>query len=369
MQSLSVNGYTSDQVQKALHGPSRKMSFRYELLSSANVKKADIRTVTAASISNNALAEIKRTAKFTLVDDGNINFLSDRIKPYARLKMPDGGYSEWPLGVFIPTTPPRKSDATDVVTREIEAYDLLQVLVDDKVADRFTITTGSNYIASVKSLLDGAGIASQNLTATDKTLPADRDWDPGTTKLSIINDLLGAINYRSLWFDENGVAIAQPYVTPEVRASEYTYRDDDSSVIFPTVQHSLDLFALPNQWVLYVSEADREPLRSVYTNSSPNSPTSTVNRGRTIVAAPEQVDAADQATLDALAERKAFEASQVYEQVEFETALMPFHSDSDVYTLEFSALGLSAKYSETQWDMELKAGGRMRHQIRRVVSV
>lgn len=369
MLPLARNGYSADQARAALHAPNRTIRFRYELLNAQNQFKANLVTVESGRVGYNSLAQIKRTASFNLQDDGSINFLSDRIKPYALLQMKDGGWTEWPLGVFIPTTPPRKTDQTGTVFRDIEAYDLLQVLVDDKVADRYTIAASANYIVEIKKLLDSAGITSQNLTATSKTLPAARDWDPGTTKLSIINDLLGAINYRSLWFDEHGIAIAQPYVTPEVRASEYTYRDDDSSVIFPEVQHSLDLFAVPNQWVLYVSEADRPALRSVYTNSSPSSSTSTVNRGRTIVAAPEQVDAADQATLDALTQRRAFESSQVYESVEFETALMPFHSDSDVYTLEFSALGLSAKYSETEWEMELRAGGRMRHRIRRVVNV
>jgi hypothetical protein len=369
MLTLARNGYSADQVRRALHAAHRTMKFRYELLSSSNQFKAHLTNVLSGHVGYNSLAQIKRTGRFNMRDDGSVNFLSDRIKPYALLKMPDGGWTEWPLGVFVLSTPPRRADDAGAVIREVEAYDLLQVLVDDKVSDRYTIPVGANYITEVKVLLDSAGITAQNLTATDKTLPTDRDWDPGTTKLQIINDLLGAINYRSLWFDENGVAVAQPYVSPTVRASEYTYRDDDESVIFSEVQQSLDLFAVPNQWVLYVSEADRPPMRSVYTNTNPASPTSTVNRGRTIVAEPKQVDVADQATLDALAQREAFEASQVYEHVEFETAIMPFHSDLDCLTLEFSTLGIADKYVETAWEFELRADARMKHRIRKVVNV
>lgn len=369
MQILSRNGYTSDQVKRALHAPSRALTFRYDLLGSDNKFKRTLDNVLSASVSYNSLADIKRTGRFTLRDDGAINFLSDRIKPWARLRMPDGGWAEFALGVFVLSTPPRKVDSAGVVTREVEAYDQLQVLKDDKVSDRYTITAGTNYISAVKTLLDGAGVSSQNLTQTAKTLPADRDWPPGTDKLKVINGLLGAINYRSLFFDEDGQAIAQPYVSPQNRASEYTYRDDQDSVIFPDVEQALDLFAIPNQWVLVVSEADRPPLRSVYTNSNANSPTSTASRGRTIVDYRELQEAADQASLDAKAQRLAFEASQVYETVNFETALMPIHSDSDVYTLEFTALGLSAKYSEHSWSMDLMAGGKHKHQIRRVVSI
>ncbi|MEJ8546634.1 hypothetical protein [Brevibacillus borstelensis] len=369
MQTLARNGYTAEQVKKALHAPHRSLRFRYELLDKQNQLKANLSGVLSGKVSYQSLAQIKRTATFKLREDSSINFLSDRIKPYVLLRMSDGGWTEWPLGVFVLSTPPRRVDGAGVITRMVEAYDLLQVLVDDKVDDRYTVTRGTNYIAAVKTLLDRSGIAGQNLTATDKTLPSDRDWDPGTTILSIINDLLGAVNYRSLWFDEHGIAVAQPYVTPASRASEYTYRDDDKSVIFPDVEQSLDLFAVPNKWVLVVSEPDRPPLVSTYTNSNPESPTSTVSRGRTIVDYREYEEAADQSTLDARAQRIASEASQVYESVEFETAIMPMHSDMDCLTLEFTALSISDKYIETSWEFDLRAGARMRHRIRKVVNV
>jgi len=368
MQSLARNGYTAEQVRAALHAPNRQIAFRYDLLDNSNNLKKPLGCVQAGSIANNSLANIKRTAKFTLWDDGTINFLSDRIQPWARLKM-SGGWVEWPLGVFVLSTPPRKADISGTVTREVDAYDLLQVLTDDKVTDRYTVTAGTNYIAAVKALLDGALITAQNLTATNITLPAALDWKPGTTKLQIINDLLGAINYRSLFFDENGQAVAQPYVSPDVRASEYTYQDDDQSVIFPEVEQGLDLFGIPNRWVLVCTEPDRSVLVSTYTNSNPSNSTSTVNRGRTIVDYQEGQQAADQASLDALTQRTAYEASQVYEQVSFDTAIMPMHSDSDVLSLIFTKLGISAKYSEQSWSFDLKAGVRMKHQIRRVVSI
>ncbi len=369
MQSLERDGYASDEVKKALHSSNRTIKFSYDLLNNQNQLISTLYNVLSASVANNALADIKRIARFTLRDDDTINFLSDRIKPWAHLKMPLGGWVKWPLGVFILSTPPRRTDKLGTVTRDIEAYDLLQVLIDEKVKDRYTVTAGTNYIIAIKTLLDSSGLTMQNLTATDKTLPTARDWAPGTTKLQIINDLLGAINYRSLFMDENGVSVAQPYVSPEQRPSEYTYSDDDESVIFPEMEQGLDLFNVPNEWVLVVSEPDRSPLISVYTNVNPDSQTSTISRGRTIVDYREQQEAADQASLDAKAQRLAYEASQVFEQVQFETAIMPFHSHSDVFTLEYTKLGISAKYSESSWSFDLKAGARMKHQIRRVVSI
>jgi hypothetical protein len=73
--------------------------------------------------------------------------------------------------------------------------------------------------------------------------------------------------------------------------------------------------------------------------------------------------------LDAQAARLAFEASQVYESVEFDTAIMPIHQNSDVYDVEVDGLGIRNKYSEISWSMELKSGATMSHKIRKVVSV
>ncbi|MFO7736974.1 MAG: hypothetical protein R6V46_00735, partial [Desulfatiglandaceae bacterium] len=65
----------------------------------------------------------------------------------------------------------------------------------------------------------------------------------------------------------------------------------------------------------------------------------------------------------------AFNASQIYEAVEFKTGLAPYHSHNDVYTVAHPALGVDAKYSEHTWEMPLSAGGEHKHRIRRVVVI
>lgn len=291
--------------------------------------------------------------------------LSVRAKSLSRFT----GEARFPQGVFLLSSPRRSSGDSGGITIEVEAYDQLVVLRDDKVTARYTVTAGTEVVGKVEALLEGAGISSHNIEPSALELPADRDWDPGTSKLTIINDLLGEVAYDTLTFDESGVAVSQPYLSPELRPASYTYEDDDSSVTFEAATESLDLFDVPNRWVLIVSEPDRAAMSAEYVNDNPDSPTSTAARGRTIVKVVTGVQAVDQASLAALAERMAFEDSQIYQEAELRTALMPHHSHEDVLTIVLAALGLSDTYLEAEWEMPLVAGGEMVHRLRKVSSI
>jgi len=368
MLSLQSGVYTASQVDSALHSASREVHFQYTLLDKFNNFKKVLSNVTSGNVANNCLADIKRTATFSMLEDASINFLSDRIQPFLLIKMPDGNYVPFPLGVFLLSSPKRKTDTSLNVIREVTAYDQLQVLMDDRVTDRYTIAAGTNYITAARTLLTGAGILSVNLTTTASVLPTALDWPPGTPKLTIINILLGAINYWTLYFDAYGVAVATPYVLPSARASDYSYKNDSLSVTFPEMEQDLDLFSIPNKWLLTVTEPDQSVLVSTYTNINPASHTSTVNRGRTIVSFTTDTGA-DQPTLDAKVQRLAFGDSQVYETVDLETAIMPMHSENDMLTLVFSPLSISANYNELSWGFDLVAGSKMKHHIQKVVSI
>lgn len=367
MQSLEVNGLSAAMVQKALHSPHRRLSFRYELLDRDLNKKADLNNVTDGEIRHNAFATIKRTARFSLIDTGEIDYLNDRIKPFIRLWV-NNQWAEFPQGVFLLSTPTR-SDSTGRVLRYIEAYDGLLVLTDDKFEQRYIVPEGTHYYDAIRDILLSAGITRYNLENTDKTLTRSLEFAPGTDKLSAINDLLSQINYMPLHVDVNGVYTSAYYRSPQVKAADYTYKDDELSVTYQGMEEELDLFSIPNKWVVVCTNAEQNPLLSSYTNDNPDSITSTVNRGRIIVDYREVSDIADQASLDAYVQRIAFEASQVYGKLAFETALMPQHDYSDVLEIEYSPLNIIGKYAETSWTMPLAIGGKMRHEVRKVVTI
>jgi hypothetical protein len=370
------NDHTEDEVLAALEGHSgtRRWSFRYELLNSGNtILEEELDNVLDATVSQNWLADIKRTATFSFTERGGIDYLSDRLRPWVRLHLPPYGaldWVEWPQGVFLLSTTERQASMAGTLTREVTGYDQLQVYSDDLLAARYAVASGTVVTTAVQAVLSGVlSPPVVNVVPHASTLPATKEWEPGTSKLRVINDLLGMINYESLSFDENGVAQVQPYRAPSERPAEYEYLDDHHGLVVPELGQELDLFSVPNHWVLVVSEPDQAPLVGTYTNSDPASPTSTIRRQRTITDYRTEVEAVDQATLDAKASRLAFEASQVYEAIPFRTGLMPIHSGNDVYRLRLQRLAVNARYAEASWKLPLKAGAHMDHVARRVVTV
>ncbi len=366
MQSLAVGGYTARQIEDVLlsKGGGREIAFRFDLLDKNDGIIGELDQC-AGSVAHNAFAEIKGTSRFSvkrnITDD--INWYSERIQPYMRLKMP-GGWVEWSLGVYLANAPAKQSSGKSNVY-EIEGYDKAQVLKEDKILARTTIAAGTNYVNAIVQTLNSAGIIKTNITPSAAVTVSPVEFEPYTPKLEVVNTLLAALNYTSISFDAYGYAVAKPYVEPSDRAVDYEYRTGEYSIIKPGIQRGIDMFNLPNVFVRYVSNPDRV-LRSTYTLDDAANPLSTISRGRHIVDPQEVKDIADQTTLDAYTRRAAIDGSRVFEDFTFATTLMPHHTDMDclyLYHKDFS----SDVVIETGWSMDLKAGGDMTHNARKVV--
>jgi hypothetical protein len=372
----------SPEVQAALVAASRRIGFRYDVIAPNGAVKG-YAEMSTAKISNNDLADVsKRTGEFVIEStSGLVDYMKDRLRAYALLLMPDDTWYQFPVGTFHMATG-AATWSGKVGPTKVTAYDGLLVLNEDKVTSRYVLATGTNYRSNILTLLSSAGYTVRNIASSTLTLPAPLEWDPGTPKLEIVNDLLDAIGFRSLFFDAMGVPTAYDYQLPSEAPVVWTYLLDSKSVTLPGQDVTLDLFSIPNAWVAFVSEPDRPLIVSRYTNTDPNSILSTVSRGRTVVELLTSPDglpkkkrkqtekahrAATQAVLDKYVQRAAAEASQQYQYLEFDTGLMPFHGAADVLVVDYGEGPL--RWRETEWTMDLKAGGVMNHKCRRVVTL
>lgn len=368
MRNLAQGGYTHKQILDMLRD-NRTIAFDFALL---NQDEKLIRWLTYASgsISFNSSQEVMGTASFDVLKkevEGNYYTTDMRISPYFKLLTPSG-WLKWPLGVYILTTPKRTAEYGQIHS-QIECYDKGIILKEDKITDRLYIPAGSNYVNQARSVIGSAGIKVVNIPSSPLTCPTGLEYDIGTEKIQIVNDLLYAINYTPVHFDASGIAVSEPYIDAVERAAEDYYVTDKYSVIAEGGTQTNDLYNIPNVVVRYVDNPDGEPLRSVYTNDNAESPISTVRRGRKIVDVESVDDIADQDTLDAYTRRVAIEKSQINDVVTLPTALMPHHGYKNCLYIRHDKMDLGGKYIEESWNMELRAGGNMNHSLRKVTFI
>jgi hypothetical protein len=408
VEALGRNGYSDQEVKDMLHGKygSRVVKFRYDLLDRNERKKGELRKVRSGTISMNAFNTIKRSAKFTLeeeyVDTRNyyswsdigdsqwtdvgmsvyrelwtltkdsatkVDWLNDRVQPFVEFEMLDGGWVEFPLGIFLLSSPTKKDELGQIV-RQVEAFDGLLILDQDKFTERLYFSAGTKYEEVVRGILESAGISKINMQfSSGATLQNDKEFATGDSKLTAVNDLLNECNNTPVWVDSSGYFRSSQYERPDKKPVGYTYSDQELSIIIEGIEEELDLFDIPNSWVVTVSNPEDEPMTARKENVNEDSPTSIPARGRRIVDFRQVDDMSSQEALESYVERIASEASQVYGRIKFSTPIMPIHEYYDVLELVYEPLSINGKFAEASWTIPLEAGAEMTHEVRKVVSI
>lgn len=338
----------------------RELDFEYELYSKDNIFKKMLYNVESARVDYGSLTRLKSSARITMTEDSDIDYLSDMIKIICVINNKRDA-----IGQFLLSSPKRKISDVETI-RDCECYSKLKILDDEKIETRYTALAGTNAVNEVKRLIGN----SYPFSIPDSTLTTstDKDWEIGTPKLDIINDLLAVINYNSLSVDNNGVFISSPYALPTDREIQVIYEDNEYSTIYTDLEEDIDLYDVPNVIVRYTNSAEiNPPLVASYENNNPSSPTSTINRGRKIVSAAAVSDVADLQTLQLIAKKNAYESNDRYSYVEFKTAINPVHGY--LTCIQLKAYDLNNKYIESEWSIDCKTGGEMHHRARRIINI
>ncbi|MFK4377692.1 hypothetical protein ABH948_003099 [Bacillus sp. RC218] len=312
-----------------------------------------------------------------------IDYRKNMIKPYLRWKQGDT-WQETPLGVFMLNSP-RRIDSGFSVYRDVQGYDLLSILEEAKVIYPFSVTPDSTYGWSkiIRDILTGVDTQvpikfgysfpsnKVNVPLSNKSSTGNpRIYQPGESWLKVLNDLASCIGYQALYVDETGTIHCVPYVKPVDRPVTKIYEDGELSVTYLEAEEEYDIYDTPNVFVC-TQQADIEGVRyySRFFNTNEGSLTSIPNVGRYIVDYREVENVDNQGTLDQYCARVAIEASQAYGKIEFKTALMPAHTHFNAMKVKYTALAVDDIYTETAWSMELKNGGVMTHNARKVINI
>lgn len=318
----------------------------------------------APEVQNVAASVLKMSMRGTFLQPENeIRWLTDRIRPVLIING-----NEFPVGWYIPTTPEWTVEGERKILN-LEGYSMLYLAERVKIPSGYTIAKGTNYIGAVQELLRTAGITRYDAEETTLVLATDRaDWEPGTTVLTVINQLLSEINYRSAWVDLSGRVRLTKYRKPGTENIQHIYNAGDYSIISANASVTTDYFDKANVFRVVCASPDlNAPLIAEVENNDPNSAFSTVSLGVRIVETMEVDSVPDMETLQEMAETMYTKSLQTTETVQFTTALAPVHETHDVVALGLD--GATGIYTETEWRMVLDASGEMIHKAERVVIV
>lgn len=261
--------------------------------------------VTGGNVTLSNSTRLRASGSLNLTEAcGPIDWMTQRV----RIDYTANGVS-WGLGVFLLSAPTRSYGEAGS-TWSVDLSSLLAVPDADCVDSTFTVKAGVNLVGLAADILYETGLECLSVTPSSATATSDMIYDPGKSRLTIVNELLSAAGYWSAYPDGAGQVHLDPYVRPAARGVVYDFREGARAIHLPEWEREQDMAAVPNK-VVFVSQgsADKAGLVGVAVNDDPSSPYSYQARGRWVVETRTGVEAADQESIDSQARRRLIDVS------------------------------------------------------------
>lgn len=192
----------------------------------------------------------------------------------------NGVKEKYPLGTFLVQTPSFSFDGK-VKSVSMDAYTPLLELKENPTPIGYFTPKNSNIMDMAYQITRDRARAPVVKTTCSTNLHTDFVVNTDDTWLTYLTDLIANAKYlfdldemgRILFCPEQDTASLQPV---------WTYDDNNSSILYPDITFTKDLYGIPNVVeVVYSNGKDYYFARVV--NDDSNSPTSTISRGREIL--------------------------------------------------------------------------------------
>lgn len=337
----------------------RRQSFRVELLSKSDSTLGDLPGVTGGNLEWNSNADLPAGGTISVTDLGqDLNTSKDRVRIWWSVD----GVTEWPLGVYVMAAPATLYSAVGS-SREITLIDKLTVVADDRLLTTLQVPAGANIVQAVVQQINAAGETRVAATASSAVLSNAMSWEPGTSRLRVINDLLAVAGYWALWTDRLGQFRVEPYVAPADRPVVWEFKEGETALHTADWEYQLALWEATNQVVLVSQANDADQVFTAYAvDDNPDSPTSTVSMGRVLnPIVEENVEAASQADLQQQANRKLLDNSNVVGRLTVSHAPLPLWYNEAVL---FVSQGMDTRATITKMSLALSPGALMQAEWR-----
>lgn len=244
-----------------------------------DVQKLD--TVKKCTINRDLTSETLGSASFDIIDSVGECY----IRAYL-ITIQNGIREKHPLGTYLAQTPTSSFNGkTRAVT--MDAYTPLLELKENPPPIGYFLAEESNIMENVYlTTREHVRAPVVRTTCSDK-LGYDFIANTNDTWLSFNADLMKNAKY-SYYLDEMGRVLFAPQQDINTMQPVWTYDDSNSSILYPELTLDHDIYGIPNVIEIVYSKGFYDPddnsTQFFYTikNDDPNSPTSTISRGRPI---------------------------------------------------------------------------------------
>jgi hypothetical protein len=385
MRSLvqDVNGnYTEAQLNAQLVVPSAAAGCRIDVLDSQLNLISGVPTINAETCQVDFAAgrDIPMSCTLTMLPNTvvNVPFLY-RVRPWFRLRMPDGGIAEWPMGVYVWGVPDRIDCGS---SREIwqatlgDQTHILQLAGPGLLG--FTVAKGTQLTSVIVGILNSLGMDPSGVIPSTVTTSTSLGWGLTTRKsvtpttwLHILKMLHKMLGYQPPWFDLSGLYRAQSQVDFTAASPAKKYVEGAAGAIVTPVSSNQDLTHFANRVICKAHSA-----KGVYTTAISDLNTRYAGHLMSQNSIGFYIDAvivnhvgSSVSELQVAADAELDRRMARYQSINFASLAYPGHECNDLIGL---ALNNDSQYAgdgitglETAWSMDLVTG-TMTHDIERI---
>ena len=314
-----------------------------------DVKRLD--NVKSCSITRDSEAETLGSATIDVTESIGESY----IRIYL-ITIQNGVKEKHPLGTFLVQTPSSKFNGK-IRNVTLDAYTPLLELKENPPPLGYSLLKDANIMRNAYLLVRENARAPVVETVCSDNLYYDFVANVEDTWISFLTDLIANAKY-TFDLDELGRILFSPKQDTASLQPVWTYNDDNSSILLPDIDMEHDLYNVPNfVEVTYSNGGDSYYAKVV--NDDPNSPTSTVNRGREIkrrVNNPNLNGDPTQRQIDMYAEQLLRDLSSLEYTITYKHGYCPVRV-GDCVRLNYSRAGLNGiKAKVISQKIECKTG-------------
>lgn len=313
-----------------------QQTFEYYVVDPRTWKDAKrVDTIMSTTINRDLNAETLGSAAITISES-----LGECYLRVYLVTIQNGLKERHPLGTFLVQTPSYSFDGK-IRNVTMDAYTPLLELKENLPPLGYSILKDSNILSTAYDIVNEHARAPVIKADKSDTLITNFIANINDTWMTFVTDLIANAKY-SLYLDEMGRILFTPEQNTSSLQPVWTYDDNNSSILYPSLDIEHDLYGIPNVVeVVYSNGASY--FHGVAKNEDETSPISIPSRGREIthrVTDPDLLGNASEEQVQLYAERVLREMSSLEYTITYTHAYCPVRI-GDCIRLNYARAGLN----------------------------